>query len=741
MLYTDPAENPPEDLSDKIDIVARGYGTDRSRIVRAMSQREGSELLAFDVDGDASPWLARARSNLQIMYRTALAVSHTLDIDQLLDRIMQLIFEWVEADRGCIMLLDEQTKQLVPKVRRNRQGFASSEKLAISKTILDYVMQHNEGVLTSDAREDDRWDHAASIVQMGIREAICVPMQGRYDVVGVIYIDTSITPQRIIQQKGHQNKFTEEHLKLMIAIAHQAALAVEDTRYYSAMMQAERLAAVGQTIAMLSHHIKNILQGIRGGSYLIETGLRAARRRRRAQRLGHGRAEPGSASRPWSWTCSPSARSASPTPCPATSTRSSAKSSNWCSRGRPSWKWPCDWHPAKTCPRDVRPRGDSSGRAQRGHQRRRRLRRPRRPAKVTIATRVLPDREAWCESRSQDNGCGIPPEEIERIFTIFVSRQGWPRHGAGAAGQPEDPEGARRRHSRHQHLGPGQPLHARAARHRRSAGRRSDGRNSGRADLSLSGGNSFGSAACAAQPLVSGRLAHEGVGPLFVAHGRRRPVTWQDLRVVGQREQLGMDVRFQVVEAAVRKIGAADTAREQHVAAKDQHRLAAQQTNTTWPLECPGISRTSNVEVPRPSKCRPRASRTSAGGLSRLAPNAAERLSPGSVSFAASPWLTTIGQFGKSLLERAVASDVVAVSVRNQDGRRRKRVLVEVAQDFVGFESRVEDKQSIASRKVGNVGILLERVPRLDAQPTRSGGVPRNRPFLGLGAASKMGSS
>ncbi len=39
------------------------------------------------------------------------------------------------------------------------------------------------------------------------------------------------------------------------------------------MVRAERLAAVGQTIATLSHHIKNILQGIRGGSYLIEMGL------------------------------------------------------------------------------------------------------------------------------------------------------------------------------------------------------------------------------------------------------------------------------------------------------------------------------------------------------------------------------------------------------------------------------------------------------------------------------------
>ncbi len=195
-----------------------------------------------------------------------------MDIDQLLNRIMELIFEWIEADRGCIMLLDPVEKRLEPKVRRTRKGLHPGDKITISKTILDYVIERNEGVLTSDARQDDRWSPAASIVQMGIREAICVPMQGRYGVVGAIYIDTSTSAQQVIQ-RGGANKFSEDHLKLMIAIGHQAALAVEDTRYYSAMVQAERLAAVGQTIATLSHHIKNILQGIRGGSYLIELGL------------------------------------------------------------------------------------------------------------------------------------------------------------------------------------------------------------------------------------------------------------------------------------------------------------------------------------------------------------------------------------------------------------------------------------------------------------------------------------
>lgn len=273
MLFTGVSDE-SANLSGKIDIVPQQTG-DKSRIVRSMSESEGSQILKLGSEEGDSPWLARARSNLQVMYRTALAVSHTLDIDQLLARIMQLIFEWVEADRGCIMLIDPNTQKLTPKAHLNRKDAkGSEEKLTISQTILDYVLERNEGVLTSNAKEDQRWNTAASILQQGIREAICVPMRGRYGVVGIVYIDTYTTPQRMLQMGGNTNRFNEEHLKLLIAIAHQAALAVEDTNYYSAMVQAERLAAVGQTIAMLSHHIKNIIQGIRGGSFLIQEGLK-----------------------------------------------------------------------------------------------------------------------------------------------------------------------------------------------------------------------------------------------------------------------------------------------------------------------------------------------------------------------------------------------------------------------------------------------------------------------------------
>lgn len=269
LLFTDADERVEQPLAQAVDIVGTA-AIEGSRIIKSVSQEPGSQL--FAADPADSPWLAAARSNLQLMYRTALAVSHTLDIDQLLNRILSMIFEWVEADRGCIMLVDHETDALTPAASRSRKGIETGGRLAISRTILDYVMDRKEGVLTTDAPTDARWS-SESIVTLGVREAICVPMQGRYGIVGAIYIDTYTPPEKVLLARPI-NRFSEENLKLMVAIGHQAALAVEDTSYYSAMLQAERLAAMGQTIATLSHHIKNILQGIRGGSYLIEEGLK-----------------------------------------------------------------------------------------------------------------------------------------------------------------------------------------------------------------------------------------------------------------------------------------------------------------------------------------------------------------------------------------------------------------------------------------------------------------------------------
>jgi signal transduction histidine kinase len=266
MVYAATAAD--EEAAASVDIVTDAGPADASRIVRAM--RDDESIVMAAPEAAQGRWLSRARSNVQVMYRTALAVSHTLDIDELLGRVLELVFEWVAADRGCIMLRDPESGELRVKSRRDRRD-GSGGSLAISRTILDYVLHNGEGVLTSDAQEDDRFVAGDSVVRTGVREAICVPLQGRYGTVGVIYVDTTTPFAETLEAGGR--RFSDEHLKLMIAIGHQAALAVEDTTYYSGMVQAERLAAVGQTIAALSHHIKNVLQGLRGGSFLVDMGL------------------------------------------------------------------------------------------------------------------------------------------------------------------------------------------------------------------------------------------------------------------------------------------------------------------------------------------------------------------------------------------------------------------------------------------------------------------------------------
>ena len=270
LLFTNPEES---SVSGRPSVEISKLADDApSQIIRTAPAGSGKANAASAGDSHA-PWLSAARSHLRIMYDTAMAVSHTLEIDQLLNRILELIFGWVEADRGCIMLLDRATEEIKPAARRNRLPNEPLDQIVISRTILDYVMKRKEGVITSDAAVDSRFDAAASIVRAGVREVLCVPMQGRYGVVGAIYIDTYMSPAQVAERAG-ENRFTEEHLQFMAAIGHQAALAIEDTFYYSSLLQAERLAAVGQTIATLSHHIKNILQGMRGGGYLIDQGLK-----------------------------------------------------------------------------------------------------------------------------------------------------------------------------------------------------------------------------------------------------------------------------------------------------------------------------------------------------------------------------------------------------------------------------------------------------------------------------------
>ena len=270
MIFTADAAAPRTDLAGRISMTS-GAGAENSAILSSLKQSHWNDLLQ-NPDQTGSEWLRDSLANLNTMYETSEAVRRLTDTDELLERIMDLAFQAVQPDRGCIMLKDPESGMLLPKSIRYSPGSDHEERITISRTITDWAMEKGEGVIIADAQHDARFSSSDSVAELGIREAICVPLSGRHDTLGVLYVD--IKSQNFDVFKTQKTgKLKENHLKLMIAIAYQAGIALEDTRFYEASVQAERLAAVGQTIATLSHHIKNILQGLRSGSYLVNMGI------------------------------------------------------------------------------------------------------------------------------------------------------------------------------------------------------------------------------------------------------------------------------------------------------------------------------------------------------------------------------------------------------------------------------------------------------------------------------------
>lgn len=258
-------------IADHIDLLEPD-APDRSAIVSTVTPAEGKSLARQATVARLGPMVS-ADANLRTLYRISEEAARATDsLDSLLDRVLGLTIDAVGADRACMLIAESKSDRILPRVFRHRAGVRRGGRMPISTTIVNYVINSGEGVWTSDAQHDDRFETGNSIVQAGIREAMCVPMHGRYELMGVIYVDITTSSDELLAG-GRARRFSEELLALLLAIGRQSAMAVENFRYQQALVTAERLAAVGQAIASLSHDVKNILQGIRGGSYLIDMGL------------------------------------------------------------------------------------------------------------------------------------------------------------------------------------------------------------------------------------------------------------------------------------------------------------------------------------------------------------------------------------------------------------------------------------------------------------------------------------
>lgn len=244
-----------------------------TQVERTIASNDDSVILA-----EPEPRTA-AVHHLQVIYRLTALTAQTTNREELLAGVMELVFNEFQPERGFILLNDDPVAAAQPGAAgksvpatprpvvvkyRTPPKDKKDARIHVSKTILQHAMTGSEGVLSSNAMSDPRFAKGDSVQQFHIRSALCSPIEFGDRKFGAIYVDSSIA----------NYTFTPEQLALLNAIARHTGLALANAEGFAKRLQTERLAAIGETVASLSHSIKNILQGLRGGADVVDMGLR-----------------------------------------------------------------------------------------------------------------------------------------------------------------------------------------------------------------------------------------------------------------------------------------------------------------------------------------------------------------------------------------------------------------------------------------------------------------------------------
>ena len=166
-------------------------------------------------------------SNLQALAGIGQIVNSTLEVDEVLQIVMDTIVRLTEAERGFLMLRNNEG-EMESRIARNwEQESINKNEFAISRTIVERVIGSGEAILTTNALEDPRFGGQESIIAFNLRSILCVPLMVKTDLIGVIYTDNRI----------RSGIFSESDRDLLIAFANQAAVAIENARLFSSLKQ------------------------------------------------------------------------------------------------------------------------------------------------------------------------------------------------------------------------------------------------------------------------------------------------------------------------------------------------------------------------------------------------------------------------------------------------------------------------------------------------------------------------
>lgn len=153
------------------------------------------------------------------------AINSSLELDEVLRIVMDNIIRLAKAERGFLMLRNEEGEFITRTARNFEQESLDPTEFALSRTVISRVVSEGQAILTTNAQEDPRFGSQESIIIYNMRSILCVPLKVKGKLTGVIYVDNRI----------HAGIFTEAERELLMTFSNHAAVALENARLFDSV--------------------------------------------------------------------------------------------------------------------------------------------------------------------------------------------------------------------------------------------------------------------------------------------------------------------------------------------------------------------------------------------------------------------------------------------------------------------------------------------------------------------------
>ncbi len=178
---------------------------------------------------EPSPKLTADR--LALVYQLSKTFNSSLDLEDVLNTVMDEVIAAIHAERGFVVLRTDEGRLDFRAARGMVQETLDQPEFQISRGVVESVVGSGEGLLTSDALQDERFMSRQSVMSLGLRSILCAPLRVKERVLGAIYVDNRL----------HAGIFLSADLELLNAIASSAASAIENARLYQVAVDKGRM--------------------------------------------------------------------------------------------------------------------------------------------------------------------------------------------------------------------------------------------------------------------------------------------------------------------------------------------------------------------------------------------------------------------------------------------------------------------------------------------------------------------